>query len=168
MGVSMAMGVPPVIIHFQVGFSLTKTNQLLGIPQFRKPSYVTIIFLSRKIYGEKTRDWSDIQWWDLYFQRLFGILIPSIFILFLHSWDRVFQNYPSRLDFWWMTVWVPYRIRLTLHFPSYPHKNTYSYVHTCMHTYIHIYIYIHTSVCFCYIHYNTIVGSMPYILHIFE
>ena len=26
------MGVPPVIIHFGLGFSLTKTNQLLGIP----------------------------------------------------------------------------------------------------------------------------------------
>ena len=26
------MGVPPVIIHFLMGFSLSKTNQLLGIP----------------------------------------------------------------------------------------------------------------------------------------
>ena len=27
------MGVPPVIIHFRLGFSLTKTIQLLGDPQ---------------------------------------------------------------------------------------------------------------------------------------
>ena len=26
------IGVPPAIIHFQMGFSLTKTNQLLGYP----------------------------------------------------------------------------------------------------------------------------------------
>ena len=39
MEVSWVMGVPPVIIHFRWGFSLTKTN-LLGIPQFEETPIV--------------------------------------------------------------------------------------------------------------------------------
>ena len=34
------IGLPPVIIHFKMGFSLTKTNQLLGYPHFRIPPYL--------------------------------------------------------------------------------------------------------------------------------
>ena len=86
------IGVPPVIIHFWMRFSLAKTIQLWGYPHFRKPANISNDI--KHINQQKQKQWTCI----IYQRSSNSEISISVKHLFFTRFSRIFTHFPYRFQ----------------------------------------------------------------------